>query len=76
MGDIVLAKDPPADIAEIAQQIKAAQGNDAARLFLELMIEHHQGATEAAKAELENGRHGPVRALAASIATSQAAEIE
>lgn len=106
MSDMVLAADPPAPVAELAEQVKAAQGpeieqmeqmledlgassdedhmsagtmqhggmmsdadmqmlmdatgTDAARMYLEGMIEHHKGAIDAAETE---------------IATDQAAEI-
>lgn len=123
MSDIVLAAGPPAPVAEIARQIKAAQdpeieqmdtmladlgqptgsaghggghmggghggmmseadmaalgaatGTDAARLYLEGMIEHHQGAIEASETELEKGEYEPAKQLAASIAAEQAAEV-
>ncbi|MEX2289052.1 MAG: DUF305 domain-containing protein [Mycobacteriales bacterium] len=122
MSDLVLATDPPAEVAELARQIKAAQdpeiaqldemlvtfgsppagaghemhggghmgmlsdeqmaelraakGNDAARLFLQGMIAHHEGAIEASETELAEGRYEPAKELARSIAESQAAEIE
>lgn len=122
MSDIVLAADPPPEVAELARAIKAAQapeiaqldemlvafgsppagaghdehggghvgmlsdeqmdelraakGQDAARLFLEGMIEHHQGAIDASEEELAEGKHEPAKELARSIKESQAAEIE
>ena len=121
MADIVLSKNPPADVAALARQIKAAQapeieqlsqmlvtfgpaataataahgaghggmmteeqmaefkaatGTDAAKMFLEMMIEHHRGAVDAANGELAKGTHEPARTMASNIVKSQTAEIE
>lgn len=55
--------------------LRSAQGTDAARLYLEGMVKHHQGAIKASEAELKDGVYGPARDLATSIARQQAAEI-
>ena len=61
----------PEDLA----RLDAAQGVEAERLFLQLMIPHHQGGVEMAELALD-GAHAPqVRALARSIVRSQQAEI-
>ncbi|MFD8521849.1 DUF305 domain-containing protein [Streptomyces capillispiralis] len=44
--------------------------------FLEMMIRHHEGAVEMAKAEQADGAHGPAMTMAGRIITSQSAEIE
>ncbi len=121
MSDMVLAADPPAPVAELAQQVKAAQapeieqmdqmladlgreagedhmsgammehggmmsdadmgelmnatGTDAARMYLEGMIEHHKGAIDAAEIEIADGKYQPAVGLAKEIAKEQAAEI-
>lgn len=125
MSEMVLAADPPAEVAAIAEQIKGAQapeieqmkamlvdlgetpasgthsgghsagmaghggmmsdadmaalmdatGTDAARLYLEGMIAHHQGAIEASETEIAEGRYEPAIALAEQIKAAQAAEI-
>ena len=120
MSDMVLAANPPAPVAELAQQVKAAQapeieqidqmladlgqeagedsmsgmmdhggmmsgadmeelmnatGTDAARLYLEGMIEHHKGAIDAAETEVAEGEYPPAVELAEKIAKDQAAEI-
>jgi uncharacterized protein (DUF305 family) len=46
------------------------------RDFLNMMIPHHQGAVDAAKAELLYGQNPQVRRLAQEILTEQALEIE
>ena len=55
--------------------LMGATGTDAARQYLEGMIEHHKGAIEASKSELQDGVYGPARDLATSIAQQQAGEI-
>lgn len=61
---------------EQMSSFEQATGADAERLFLEMMIEHHRGAMEAADAELRDGRDSEARELAESIRASQQAEIE
>ena len=125
MSEMVLAADPPADVAAIAEQIKDAQGPeieqmkamladlgqdaegaahsgghsagmaghggmmddgdmaalmdatgaDAARLYLEGMIRHHEGAIEASDTEIADGQYAPAVELAKEIKQAQAAEI-
>lgn len=125
MSEVVLAADPPAEVAAIANQIKDAQapeieqmktmladlgekpaggahsgghstgmaghggmmsdadmaalmdatGTDAARLYLEGMVKHHQGAIEASDTEIADGQYQPAIELAKTIRTAQAAEI-
>lgn len=55
--------------------LRAAKGAEAARLYLEAMIEHHEGAIDASDAELDDGTYEPARELARSIAQAQAEEI-
>jgi uncharacterized protein (DUF305 family) len=57
------------------QQLREATGDDAAHLYLKAMIEHHQGAIDAAETEIADGVYGPARELAGKIAESQAIEI-
>lgn len=125
MSEMVLAADPPAEVAAIAEQIKGAQapeieqmksmlaalgeepadgahggghgggmaghggmmseadmaalmdatGTDAARLYLEGMIAHHQGAIEASETEIAEGQYEPAIELAEQIKAAQTAEI-
>jgi uncharacterized protein (DUF305 family) len=56
--------------------LTAASGVEAERIFLELMIAHHQGAVEMAEGLLDRSDHSVVRAFATSVVTSQTAEIE
>lgn len=68
MGDGMMSADHMA-------ALDAAEGAEAARLFLEQMITHHEGAIEMAQVELSEGRHPDVIALAQTIADAQTAEI-
>jgi len=52
-----------------------ANGADAARLYLEGMIRHHQGAIEASDTEIADGQYAPAVELAKEIKRAQAAEI-
>lgn len=58
------------------KQLKDATGHDAERLFLQLMIAHHDGGIEMADAVLTSTVRPEVRQLASAIATSQRAEVE
>ncbi|MBC7443496.1 MAG: DUF305 domain-containing protein [Ramlibacter sp.] len=52
-----------------------ASGADADRMFLELMIAHHQGAIAMAQTEVEDGADADAQALAAAIVASQTEEV-
>jgi uncharacterized protein (DUF305 family) len=62
----------PDQIAELS----AASGVQAERLFLELMIAHHQGAVDMAEAVLDRADNSTVLAFAKSVVASQRSEIE
>jgi uncharacterized protein (DUF305 family) len=55
--------------------LKSAQGVSASKLFLTLMIAHHQGAIATANDEIKNGQYPPAVSMAKSIVTSQEQEI-
>ena len=57
------------------QQMTDASGAEFDRLFLEMMIMHHQGAIAMADTELAGGSNTAALALAESIKSSQTAEI-
>ena len=57
-------------------ELEAAEGDEAARMFLESMTAHHTGAVEMAQEEIENGQYPDAIALAETIAETQQAEIE
>jgi len=62
--------------AEDLDKLKAAQGTEAAKLFLTQMIAHHEGAIAMAQTEVESGEFTKTIELAKAIITSQQAEIE
>ncbi|MCI2267160.1 MULTISPECIES: DUF305 domain-containing protein [Micrococcales] len=60
------------DIADL----EAAQGDEAARLFLEQMIVHHEGAVSMAEDHLADGENPEALELSEEIISVQQAEIE
>ncbi|MBT2520068.1 DUF305 domain-containing protein [Arthrobacter sp. ISL-28] len=61
---------------EDMKKLDAAQGAEAAKLFLNQMIAHHAGAIVMAKAELTRGKNADVIQLSKEIVRAQEAEIE
>ena len=57
-------------------KLAAAQGTDAAKLFLSQMIAHHEGAVEMANAEVRGGKNAEAVQLGKDIAASQTDEIQ
>lgn len=57
-------------------ELEAAEGSEFQQLWLEMMIEHHQGAIEMADEEQEDGLFRPAVDLAGSIEESQQSEID
>ena len=70
------ARMPGMATAEQLAELQDAQGRKAERLYLELMIPHHQAGATMAQAILERTDHPVVTSLAQSIATSQTSEID
>jgi uncharacterized protein (DUF305 family) len=58
------------------EELEASRGKDFDRLFLELMIMHHQGAIEMVDTVVREGADLQVNELATSIAADQTAEID
>ena len=58
------------------KQLSAATGADLDRLYLELMIAHHEGAIEMAQTELKEGNNPAALKLAQGVIDTQQAEIE
>lgn len=55
--------------------LEAASGADASRMFLQQMIQHHQGAIDMAQQELGNGDNPDALELARTIIDAQTVEI-
>lgn len=58
------------------KKLDAAQGTEAAKLFLSQMVMHHEGAVSMAKTEIGDGRNADAVALAKSIVAGQESEIK
>ncbi|HEY9355517.1 MAG TPA: DUF305 domain-containing protein [Arthrobacter sp.] len=58
------------------KQLEAAQGTEAAKLFLTQMIAHHEGAVMMAKTVTSQGKNADAIKLSKDIATAQEAEIK
>ena len=61
---------------EALAELEGAEGTVFERMWLQMMIEHHEGAIEMAEVELDEGEHAGTLDLAESIIESQRAEIE
>nr|WP_012311487.1 DUF305 domain-containing protein [Arthrobacter sp. AK-1]ABR66955.1 unknown [Arthrobacter sp. AK-1] len=57
-------------------KLEAAQGTEAATLFLTQMIAHHEGAVEMAKTETSDGKNADAVQLSKDIVSDQEAEIQ
>ncbi|NHW48601.1 DUF305 domain-containing protein [Paenarthrobacter sp. MSM-2-10-13] len=62
--------------ADDMTKLEAAQGVEAAKLFLTQMIVHHQGAVAMAKTETTDGRDAEAVQLSKDIVSAQEAEIK
>jgi uncharacterized protein (DUF305 family) len=56
--------------------LQNAEGVEASKLFLTMMIHHHQGAIAMAQTEAKSGQNPPAIALAQSIVTTQQQQID
>ena len=61
---------------EELQELSDAPGPEAATLFLEQMIAHHEGAVAMAEEEVANGSYQPAIDMAQTIIETQQAEID
>lgn len=57
-------------------KLDAAEGAEAAKLFLSQMIAHHEGAVEMANSEVRSGKNAEAIQLGKDIAASQTEEIQ
>ncbi|WP_280461734.1 DUF305 domain-containing protein [Nocardia carnea] len=61
---------------EDMQALSDAQGTEAARLFLDQMIAHHEGAIDMAQTEIEDGQFPDAVQMARTIVDTQQQEID
>ncbi|MFI6935875.1 DUF305 domain-containing protein [Streptomyces sp. NPDC050287] len=57
-------------------KLDKASGAGFDKMFLEMMVQHHEGAVEMAKTEKAKGTYGPAVKLADDVITAQTAEIQ
>lgn len=79
MGDSMEGMDtdmPGMMTADDMTALQDASDAEFQTMWLEMMVEHHEGAVEMAKTETEEGRYKPAIDLANDIITSQTEEIE
>ena len=57
------------------QKLEQAKGAEFDKMWLDMMVKHHQGAVEMAKTELTKGGNADAKALAQKIIDAQQAEI-
>ncbi|MEU1084327.1 DUF305 domain-containing protein [Streptomyces sp. NPDC005908] len=62
--------------AEEMTELEILSGKAFDSAFMEMMIEHHEGAVEMAKTEQADGAYEPAEKMAGQIIISQSAEIE
>lgn len=61
---------------EDIKKLKAADGEQASTLFLDQMIEHHQGAVKMAKDHRRDGENPDAVELSKNVISDQSAEIK
>ncbi len=75
MGD--MSSDMPGMMSsEDMDMLEKASGAEFDKMFLEMMVKHHEGAVEMAKTQKADGKYGPAVKLADDVITAQTAEIE
>jgi uncharacterized protein (DUF305 family) len=62
--------------AEDFEELENASDADFQTMWLEMMIEHHEGAVEMARQQQEDGQYEPAVDLAGDVIDTQTAEIE
>lgn len=76
-GEIDIDSDMPGMISAAQMDaLEAAHGQEFEQMFVELMIEHHEGAIEMAGVEKSDGEYPDAVALAEVIIETQQAEID
>ena len=62
--------------SEDMDKLEKASGAEFDKMFLEMMVKHHEGAVTMAKTEKSDGKYGPAVKLADDVITAQTAEIK
>jgi uncharacterized protein (DUF305 family) len=74
MGD--MSSMPGMMSSEDMDKLEKASGAEFDKMFLDMMIKHHEGAVEMAETQKADGKYGPAVKLAEDVITAQTAEIE
>ncbi|WP_328747238.1 DUF305 domain-containing protein [Streptomyces sp. NBC_00285] len=67
---------PGAMSSDDMDKLKKASGTEFDKMFLEMMVKHHEGAVEMAKTQKADGKYGAAVKLADDVITAQTAEIK
>lgn len=62
-------------MADMSKQLEDLTGDDYDKAFIEMMIDHHEGAVAMAKLSDTRAKHGEVKQLSKDIITAQEKEI-
>jgi uncharacterized protein (DUF305 family) len=76
MGPETGAGMPGMMTAEQMDRLESAPDTEFQEMWLEMMVEHHQGAIDMARDEIDDGRYGDAVALAEHIESGQQQEID
>ncbi len=60
---------------DMAKELKNRTGDNFDKAFLEMMIDHHQGAVDMAKEAQKNAKHQELKAMSNEIISAQEKEI-
>lgn len=61
---------------DMTKELKDKKANDFDKVFIEMMIPHHQGAIDMAKLALNNADHQEIKDMAKEIIKAQESEIK
>ncbi|WP_181698954.1 DUF305 domain-containing protein [Nocardia sp. GTS18] len=76
-GDGMMGHDMPGMMSpEQMSSLEGMSGPDFDRMWLEMMISHHEGAVEMAQTEIATGANDQAKQLAQSVVSAQQAEID
>ena len=75
-GELEMDEMPGMLTGEQLDELEAARGAEFRRMWLEMMVEHHQGAVEMATTEASDGEFDDAVAMARSVQSSQQDEID
>ncbi len=74
-GNMKMSDMPGMMSTQEMHELESAQGAQFQKMWLEMMIDHHEGAIEMARVEQSEGRHAPAIELAEEVESTQQDEI-